>query len=352
MAITTTTSNKPNLYTLALAKAPELGAMNRLKELPDLSPNARWRLAAAYALAGNKEIGIALIKKETLTPQTKEEEANYTYGSLERDEALMLETLVLLGEKSKAFTLLQKVCKNLNGNSYLSTQSAAYSLLAVASLTGKYNENKVLEFEYTLNGKTTQVRSQGQLVNLSLNTPDNGTLKVKNNSGQLLFTRLITRGQPAIGKQTALAANLNMDVQFKDMDGNVISPENIEQGKDFKAEITLSNPGLMGNYADLALSLIMPSGWEIHNNRLDNNQTGNYAIPRYQDVRDDRVYNYFELQAKQKQTFVVLLNASYLGSFYLPGFSCESMYKGQIQARMQGQWINVVPRKNNALSLK
>ncbi len=340
------------LYTLALAKAPELGAMNRLKELPDLSPNARWRLAAAYALTGNKDIGLSLIKKESLTPQTQNEEAEFTYGSAERDEALMLETLVLLGEKSKAFTLLQKVCKNLNGTHYLSTQSAAYSLLAVASLTGKYNENKVLEFEYTLNGKTTQVRSKGQLVNLPLNTSANGTLKVNNNSGQLLFARLITRGQPAIGKQTALASNLGMEVVFKDMDGNFISPDNIEQGKDFKAEITISNPGLMGNYADLALSMIMPSGWEIHNNRLDNNQTGNYATPRFQDLRDDRVYNYFELQAKQKQIFVVLLNASYLGSFYLPGFSCESMYKGQIQARMQGQWINVVQRKNNALSLK
>ena len=32
------------LYLLALAKAPELGAMNRLKEFKYLSPEAKWRL--------------------------------------------------------------------------------------------------------------------------------------------------------------------------------------------------------------------------------------------------------------------------------------------------------------------
>ena len=36
------------LYLLALAKAPELGAMNRLKEYKFITPEAKWRLAAAY----------------------------------------------------------------------------------------------------------------------------------------------------------------------------------------------------------------------------------------------------------------------------------------------------------------
>lgn len=43
------------LYTLALAGQPELAAMNRLRESKHLSNDAKWRLAAAYALAGKKE---------------------------------------------------------------------------------------------------------------------------------------------------------------------------------------------------------------------------------------------------------------------------------------------------------
>jgi uncharacterized protein YfaS (alpha-2-macroglobulin family) len=43
------------LYTLALARSPELGAMNRLKEQSALTPSAKWVLAAAYSLAGQNE---------------------------------------------------------------------------------------------------------------------------------------------------------------------------------------------------------------------------------------------------------------------------------------------------------
>ena len=43
------------LYTLASADAAELSAMNRLRELSDLSLQAKWMLAAAYVKAGQPE---------------------------------------------------------------------------------------------------------------------------------------------------------------------------------------------------------------------------------------------------------------------------------------------------------
>ena len=46
------------LFTLALAKAPELGAMNRLKEFKYLSAEAKWRLAAAYKLSGQENTAL------------------------------------------------------------------------------------------------------------------------------------------------------------------------------------------------------------------------------------------------------------------------------------------------------
>jgi uncharacterized protein YfaS (alpha-2-macroglobulin family) len=102
----------------------------------------------------------------------------------------------------------------------------------------------------------------------------------------------------------------------------------------------------MGNLNYLALSQILPSGWEIHNNRMDNNPIGNkYQTPRYQDIRDDRVYTHFDLASKQKVTYVLLLNASYVGRYYLPGFSCEAMYYGKAQTRVAGTWVEVVPKK-------
>lgn len=51
------------LYLLALAGSPELGAMNRLREYNYLSNEGRWRLAAAYKLAGQPEVALRLIAR-------------------------------------------------------------------------------------------------------------------------------------------------------------------------------------------------------------------------------------------------------------------------------------------------
>jgi len=37
-----------------------------------------------------------------------------------------------------------------------------------------------------------------------------------------------------------------------------------------------------------------------------------------------------------------LLNASYLGKYYLPAVSAEAMYDETIFARVAGQWVEVI----------
>ncbi|MFB6305590.1 MAG: hypothetical protein ABEH43_01115, partial [Flavobacteriales bacterium] len=53
------------LYTLALANSPELGAMNSLRESGKLSPQAKWKLAGAYELAGQSEAANELARNAT-----------------------------------------------------------------------------------------------------------------------------------------------------------------------------------------------------------------------------------------------------------------------------------------------
>ncbi len=61
----------------------------------------------------------------------------------------------------------------------------------------------------------------------------------------------------------------------------------------------------------------------------------------YQDIRDDRVYTYFDLGANQSKTFRVQLNASYAGEFYLPAVVSYAMYDESISARVPGEWVEV-----------
>ena len=86
---------------------------------------------------------------------------------------------------------------------------------------------------------------------------------------------------------------------------------------------------------------IVPSGWEIHNSRMDQYNSNSSDYFTYQDLRDDRVFTYFNLNANQKKTFRVQLNSSYLGKFYLPGISLEAMYDHSIYARTKGKWVQV-----------
>lgn len=338
------------LYTLALAKAPELGAMNRLKELKSLSAAARWRLAATYVLVGQKSVALELVQRQSITVN-KYQEMDMTYGSEVRDEAMIMETLVLLGDKIRAGMVMEKISKQLGSEEWMSTQTTAYSLLAIARLTGKFNDKKMLDFDYTINGKKETHHSAVRIAQVPVKIEGRapGTVVVSNKSGQLLYSRLIMRGQPEIGDKSTAQNNLQLEVKYKDMEGNPVNPLAIEQGTDFKAEVTITNPGILGDYDQMALSQIFPSGWEIHNTRMNtengDEQVSEYNTPRYQDIRDDRVYSYFNLPAKQKVTYVVLLNASYLGRFYLPSISCEAMYNGRINARTGGIWVEVIPRK-------
>jgi uncharacterized protein YfaS (alpha-2-macroglobulin family) len=106
------------------------------------------------------------------------------------------------------------------------------------------------------------------------------------------------------------------------------------------AVVTIANPGTKGYLQEMALNQIFPSGWEIHNSRMD--ETGTSHAARYQDIRDDRVYSYYELQEKTSKTFVIQLNATYLGRFYLPTVYSEAMYDHLIHARVPGRWVEVV----------
>ncbi|MEP2331188.1 alpha-2-macroglobulin family protein, partial [Marinobacter sp.] len=96
------------LYTLALAGSPALGAMNRMREVTDLTTAARWRLAAAYQLAGRTKVAASLLAGAS-TDVDDYRELSYSYGSSTRDRAMILETLVLMDDKAKAKKVLDQL---------------------------------------------------------------------------------------------------------------------------------------------------------------------------------------------------------------------------------------------------
>jgi hypothetical protein len=337
------------LYTLALADEAEIGAMNRLREMPNLNKQAKWRLAAAYSLAGKPEIA-EQITKELETFVNDYRELSYTYGSSTRDEAMILEALVLINDSQKMVPLIDKLSKQLSSEKWMSTQTTAYCLVAFSKLLmgDSYNDRE-LKYSYAFNSENSEdVVSDKNLIQHQkvLEKRENGQVKLTNNSETVMYLSLAVDGVPLIEDRTAANNNLNLSLVYKTLENVIIDPENIEQGTDFKVEITVKNPGTMGHYKEMALTQIFPSGWEIHNTRMFGGRSVHEKdIPTYQDIRDDRVMTYFDLRENESKTFVVLLNAAYLGEFYLPAIYCEAMYDNNINARIPGKQVNVFKNK-------
>lgn len=332
------------LYTLALAGKPELGAMNRMRQkLNKMSPQGIWRLAAAYVLAGKKDVAMNIMQKASLNiPEYKE--MSYTYGSADRDRGMLLETMCLLGQQSKAINLVKRISKALSSQRWLSTQTTAYCLIGMAKFADNATSG-TLKFSYTLDGKTISASTKMPVSQISVPVDklQNNEIAVRNTGDKMIYVRLVQTGTPVAGQETASSSNLKMDITYKNQQGQVIDPSRLHQGTNFVAEVTVYNPGSLEDYKEMAISQIFPSGWEILNTRMFGYQTTKQPdIPTYQDIKDDRVYTYFDLNRYKKKTFTVMLHASYTGKYYMPAMLCEAMYDHAVHARTAGKWVEVV----------
>jgi uncharacterized protein YfaS (alpha-2-macroglobulin family) len=332
------------LYTLALANEAETGAMNRLREMNQLSVSARWRLAAAYLLAGQKDAANNLVNGVAASVEPYQELYG-TFGSDLRDEAMILETLGLMGDQTRGMALLQKISRALaDENRWLSTQTTAFCLISATKFIHKEARSETIRFNLKVNDARA-VAAQTDLSfarkNLSLNQDGSGKISLENTSSGVLYARVIREGVVLNQQTEPVENNLKLNVLYKDKENNLLDPENLPQGADLVAEVTIFNPGYRGDLQQLALTQVFPSGWEIINTRLqDLDQYTVRDVPDYQDIRDDRVYTYFDLKAGKRKTFKILLNSSYAGSFYLPSVKVEAMYDHSIQAVQPGK--NVV----------
>ena len=175
---------------------------------------------------------------------------------------------------------------------------------------------------------------------LSIKSGANG-VTIKNNKNNTVYVRILNSGILPIGQEQAIQTNVSANIVFKNRKGAVINVAKIAQGTEFIAEVTIKSLK-SERMENIALMQIIPSGFEIVNTRFTDfgDATNNEAD--YIDIRDDRTNFYFGMKASETKTFRILLNASFLGNYYLPGLQCEAMYDNTFMARTKGFWVEVV----------
>lgn len=324
------------LYTLAKAGKAELGAMNRLRRMNTISMAARWRLAAAYAIIGQNDAAKELIGRSTT--DFKAIQGDITFGSPLRDRAMVIETLLLMNDKTRARKVFMEMIQNLKMGNYTS-QSTSFALLACSKMMGA-DKKSDMKLEYELGAQKGTIQTANLVKTQRLKPTKNGVIKVKNTSAKSIFVRVVETGRPLESMEPVKQNNIALSVEYKDGSGNRIDPTKLTQGTQFKAIVTVSRGLYLDSYKDIALTQIFPSGWEIINRRLFGDQSASGLD--YQDIRDDRMMSYFNLLSKSAVTIEVDLVATYTGRFYLPPVLVEAMYDPSINALTEGKWVEVL----------
>lgn len=326
------------LYTLALAGKPELAVMNRLRETKNLSNDAKWRLAAAYALAGKISVGkeIASTANIDFVPERYD---YYTYGSPFRNRAMALETMVLL-EDAKQRDLAISVAKQLSSKDWLSTQETSYGLLAMAKMVVK-NGGKELDLTYNNQGKSYPMKTDRPIAREDISfVMGANSIKINNKKDNVIYITLSQYGKLPLGEELKERRNFSIKSEYFDAAGNALDVKKLRQGTEITAKVSVSNIST-DKINNVALAKIFPSGWEIVNTSFTELEGGATGNARYTDIRDDRVNFFFDLGRNESKTFTIKLNASYLGNYYLPGTQVEGMYDNNYFARDKGMWVDV-----------
>lgn len=329
------------LFTLALARDPDLGAMNRLRETPDLPGLAGLMLATAFHMTGQADAAADLVERSRLefTPYRDDSE---TFGSDFRDKALAVRAFVQMDRSAMARSLLEDISKTLSSDLWLSTHETSFGLMALAAYYGSA-EVKLFRYRLAWDGeKPLDVASATPIDRREFpGFPMKGrTLVVTNVESSPLYVNVYRRGMPPAGVETESSEGLSIDVRTRDMKMNAFGIDKITQGLDLVAEVRVKNL-TSKRLKNLILTHLTAAGFQVKNPRFSG-EAGAAVDVDYQDIRDDRVFTYFRLEAGQEKVFLVVLNASYRGRYYQPGVAVEAMYDAAVHANTKGQWIEIV----------
>ena len=349
------------LYLLALAGKPDIGSMNYQKEdvLTTMDDTERWMLAAAYELAGIDETSEIIANKTGMIVRDYTELAE-TFGSGLRDKAIILDALITMKRSDMAEKLYLDITGRLSSKDWFSTQTIGYSLLSL----GKYIQANKADFNQNSPLKGKIILADNEII--PFDSHDFSVMKIiKNSFGKNitievdkstelsnLYLTLNWDGIPLNPTVNDFSNGLNLQTTWLDPDGNLIDPIQIKQGQVFKAKIRIEK-SLNRTLNNIALVQILPSGWEVENERINPDEFSNdftrnepnYKTGKvdYLDIRDDRVMWFFDLRKNQKQiTLEITLRAVTVGEFQLPPTLCEVMYDNKFKCLKSGYKVNVL----------
>ncbi|MCT4663608.1 MAG: MG2 domain-containing protein [Flavobacteriales bacterium] len=322
------------LYVLAFADKPNVSAMNKMREQNHFNDLSLAWLALAYQEIGQEKIAKSILSRVQISDWNSY--STHTYGSSLRNKAILLLANKKLKNNSQATSLAKEISDQLVSNKWYSTQTTAFSLMALAEFASA--ENSSMKFEYRLDGNPlATVNTKTKIYSVDSKNAKKVTLKNLNNGPLYIQKKL--EGIPVLGNEIALSNKLSINTYPLDENNKVIDLTKVKQGTTFSFKIIVKNND-KNKVENIALTQLFPSGWEILPSYKINSFFDGQAD--FVDTRDDRVNAFFSLKAGQSKTFKIRLNASYKGTYYFSGTHAEAMYDNSYSAKKKGYFVSVI----------
>lgn len=327
-------------FVLAKAGTPDHGAMDYLQSeyKKRFSAEVAALLGGAYAMAGEAGALETLMENRWGVQQVERS----TGGALDSTIGnLALRILVLqdsLPGDRRVAELVQALGREMETTPYYTTQENCYAFLALGrffraqmekgSIAGKvYNDEELV-------GSFTDQEP------LSLAGPDalagEGVLRIVLESDGTIpenaaYYTIYTRGQPVLASHAPRAEGIEITREFFTQDGKPLDIESatLRQGDLLVMRVKVKST--KGTINNVAVETLLPAGVEVENPRLTTSKrlswVKNAAKPVYQDIRDDRVISFVDLNKNgQWQQLYAMLRAVTPGTFQLPPAHAEAMY--------------------------
>ncbi len=313
------------IYVLALSNKPDKSLMDFYKiERSLLSTDMKYLLAAAYALAGDRQSFNDLVPKQFTLMNFQRTMDDF--DSPVRAYGLIISLMTDIDRNNpQLFQYINILSERLKNEQWLSTQDAAFAFIGLGK-AARLSQETELEGTVTIGEEEFKYNGDSQKFNIK-NIGEKISINLKG-KGKAYYA-IVTEGIRKDDKTEMKDNNLQVRRTLYDRFGNELSLNQIKQNDLVIVKITLRSS--IDNIQNIAITDLLPSGFEIENPRLTEQAQYSFiqsaTTPQFFDIRDDRINIYTNIEKNQlQQEFYYLVRAVSQGKFNYPPVAAEAMY--------------------------
>lgn len=332
------------LYVLSLYGKPDFPSMNLMKEnyLKQMDIPGKTMLAASYARAGDYETAREIIKNLQDSGKISKN-YEYLYTNLGKYGNQLYFLSQIYREYAEKF--FQDITATLSQENWWSTHDIGWFCAGFSTFLGKMkadSKNINITLKYP-DGKEEKISRDTKIISINLNNYISKSIKIKNNERSPFFLNLTVTGIPLETPSKEEYRNLRLKTGFFDENGREIDIKKLKSGDVIYEKIELQ---IFGIEKYIAISQILPGGWEPINLRLLNLALPSWiskpSTPSYTDIRDDRVNIFLDAPGYTGNYFFYIpIKVVTKGKFILPPTTAQAMYNPEFYAILPQGYINI-----------